>query len=356
MASITTIRSLARSLGVSATTVSDALRGTGRVRPETAKRVRAAAEQIGYRINPLTTALMSDLRRSRATTFRGVLAAVEINEPDRSPHGPFPREIVGGAKLRAQALGFRVEEFLVGRGGLSLRRLDSVLRSRGIHGIMILPAWYPPDLSALTWSRYASVYTDSYIDRPALHLVCTDHYRSMTELLTLLHSRGYCRPGLVLEQGRDERLQLRQSAAFHAFQSSHPDVRFVPTLVAPQYRKEDFVPWFKQHKPDVVLSHYDKMVDWITDGGAAVPAECGFVLLNLIARSRPCAGLDLHPQQLGARAVELLIGQIQQNEMGTPSWPTSTMLVARWVEGPTIRPVAASQSGRREQGGSGRSC
>ena len=70
-----TLRTLARDLGLSRTTVSDALRGSARVDPRTAERVRRAAEAAGYRRNPLAGALMSELRRSRGGEFRGVLAA-----------------------------------------------------------------------------------------------------------------------------------------------------------------------------------------------------------------------------------------------------------------------------------------
>lgn len=332
-----TIRSLARDLRLSAATVSDALRGTGRVREETVQAVRKAAQRAGYRVNPLTTALMSDLRRSRATTFRGVIAAVEINEPDRGPHGPFPRHIVAGARERALALGFAVEEFRVGDGALKLRRLDSMMASRGIHAVLVLPAWYNPDLSSLNWSRYAGVYTDCMIDRPHLHSVCADHYRSMTELLERLRARGYRRPGLVLEAGRDERLQRRHSAAYRAFQESHPDVGPVPALYVPRFEEKEFLPWFRTHRPDVVLSHEEVTTEWIESADVRIPGDCGFVSLNLLSCTRPCAGLDLQPQQLGARAVELLVGQLHQKETGSPVWPTSTMMVAKWVEGPTVR-------------------
>lgn len=44
-----TIREVARESGVSAATVSHVLNGTRRVEPETAARVRAAIEKLGYR-------------------------------------------------------------------------------------------------------------------------------------------------------------------------------------------------------------------------------------------------------------------------------------------------------------------
>lgn len=334
-----TIRSLANELRLSISTVSDALRGTGRVAPDTAERVRDAARRAGYEVNPLTAAVMSDLRRSRSDTFRGVLAVVEINEPDRGSHGPFPRQIVAGARARAAALGFETAEFFLGAGGLPAHRLDAVLQSRGIRGILLLPAWHVPRVAGFDWSRYAAVYTDSFIETPALHVVCADHYRSMTQLLHLLHARGYRRPALMLERGRDERIQFRQSAAFRAFLQTHRDTRSVPIAVVDQYRLQDFTPWFRRWKPDVILSHHEETLGWLQKLGMRVPDAVGFVHLNTLAQKRPCAGLDLLPQQLGGRAVELLVGQLLQNQTGEPVWPTSTMLEARWVEGPTVRPA-----------------
>src|SRR6185436_13701798 len=96
-----TVRSIARELGLSHTTVSDALRGKGRVDPATVARVRKAARDAGYRRNPLAAAVMSELRRSRGGTFRGVLAAVDVSEPQRrDPHGSFHAELITGGRER----------------------------------------------------------------------------------------------------------------------------------------------------------------------------------------------------------------------------------------------------------------
>ena len=128
-----TLRSLAKILGLSRTTVSDALRGSPRVDPNTALRVKQAAREAGYRRNPLAGALMSELRRSRGATFHGVLAVVDFNEPDRPKEGaPYHHELVAGLNLRATELGFKVEQFSVGHAGISVQRLDSILQSRGI--------------------------------------------------------------------------------------------------------------------------------------------------------------------------------------------------------------------------------
>jgi LacI family transcriptional regulator len=333
-----TVRSIARTLGLSHTTVSDALRGKGRVDPGTVSRVEKAAREAGYRRNPLAAAVMSELRRSRGATFRGVLAAVDLSEPDRAPHGVFHRELVTGGRTRALELGFKVEEFLVGSAGMTVGRLDSILQSRGIHGVLLLPSWYAPDWLELDWSRYAAVYTDYVIERPPLHCVCCNHYRSMVGLLTRLTDRGYRRAGLYLERGRDDRMQRRFSAAFRSYQENEPGVETVPLLITEkEHRKEDFVTWFRRYKPDVVIGHFTEAIEWMESAGAAVPSLAGFVSLNLLYKTRPCAGLDQQPRELGARAVELLIAQLQRNERGVPECPTTTTIPARWIDGPTLR-------------------
>lgn len=335
-----TLRQLAQSLDLAPATVSDALRGKGRVASATVRRVRKAAKALGYRANPLTATVLSEIRRKQSSSFRGTIATIDLYEPIHWPHGPFPREMIAGARQRAAEMGFSIEEFTVGTPALGMTRLNSMLHSRGIHGVIVLPSWAAPDLSGLDWSRYAGIYTDYVTTRPALHSVCSDHYGSMMALMQLLADRGYKRPGLVLEHGRDERIKHRQSAAFRAFLETRPDLEPVPVLITPGIPREneDFVPWFAQHHPDVVLSHLPETVDWIESHRDRRQRPTGFVLLNRVElRRHPCAALDLQPRELGARAAELVVGQILRNEFGPPEWPTLTALKARWIEGPTVR-------------------
>lgn len=335
-----TVRTIAKALGLSRTTVSDALRGTGRVDPDTAERVTRYAERVGYRPNPLTGSVMSAMRRGVAQVYRGSLAVVDIAEPGRMPHGPFHGEIIAGIRARSEDLGFSVEEFLAGPTALPLHRLDRILQSRGIHGVAVLPAWYAPDLTGMKWENYAGIYTDYIIERPSLHSVCADHYHLIITALERVKQRGYRRPGMIIQVRRDERIELRQTAAFRAFQAAHFPDKPVPLLIRGEEAAltADFPAWFKRHKPDVVLSHFEDTLDWMAACGARVPETHGYVALNVIASRRPTAGLDLQGRMIGSRAADMLIGQILRNERGLPEWPSRTVIAARWVEGPTVRP------------------
>lgn len=334
-----TLRSLARSLELSHTTVADALRGTGRVKAATVKRVRQAAREAGYQANPLASTLMSQLRRARNDKFQGVLAAINLSEPERKWVGDgFHRELLSGAVARSSELGFKLEEFIVGREHLTTARLDLILQSRGIHGILLMPVRGVPDWSTLDWKNYTGIYTDFSIDRPALPCVCFDHYRSTIMILTRLAALGYRRPGLYLQQRQDERIEHRFSAAFYGFQKSLPRGKALPPLIRPEFSRDEFVRWFKRHKPDAVISHSTEVIDWMEGCGARVSETHGFISLNLLYKTRPCAGLDQQPRKIGGHAAELLIAQLHRNQRGLPAWPTTMTIPGRWVEGPTLRP------------------
>ena len=333
------LRELARSLGLSHTTVSEALRASPRVKASTRERVLTAAREIGYRHNPLAGALMSEMRRSRSGTFRGVIAVIDLDGPNIRPaHAVrYHRELTRGAGERAAELGFKIEPITVGHNDISITRLDSILQSRGIHGVLLQPASESPDLTQLDWTRYAGIYSDYIIEHPALHSVCSDHYRSMIMTLQRLHSLGYKRPGLVLARHLDARLLYRWEAAFQVYQNHHNVFTRLPPLLVPEITRAEFTAWFLSAKPDVVLCHKAESIGWMEACGARVPQTHGFCCLNVIVNSIPCAGLDLQPWLLGVRGVELLIAQIHRNECGVPDIPSTTTIPAAWVDGPTLR-------------------
>ncbi len=336
-----TLRTLARTLGLSRTTISDALRGSPRVNPQTAERVRAAAKAAGYESNPLTGTVMSLLRRSRSQKFRGVLAAIEIVDADRPQHAiRYNESVLCGVSERAGALGFKVERFEISANGLRITRLDTILQARGIHAMVILPASGFPDLAGLHWQQYTAVYIDYFIDHPPLHCICSDHYRSMVALLQQLHARGFRRPGLFIETIHDERLHYRWEGAFLALQKYLPKLTAVPALRVPTVTRSGFEAWFKKYDPDVVIGHHPIAVEWMKGCGAKVPETHSFVCLNSLRTNGECAALDLQASHLGSRAAELVIGQLLHNELGVPVEPSLTTIPAKLVEGPTLRASA----------------
>lgn len=334
-----TIRALARELRLSPTTVSEALRGVARVSAATAAQVRAAAQAAGYRCNPLVGAVMSQVRRAGGQRFRGALGVIDLEESDRPPGAvAFHQAVAAGARRRSAELGFSLARFVVGPDGLQPERLNAVLATRNIGGLLVLPAFWEIHLEALDWNRLAAVYLDRIIQHPALHCVSVGHYDAMWMVMEELAARGYRRPGLVLQRQQDERLRHRWEGGFLTFCEYDARMEPAPVLVAPQIDELRFTGWFRRNRPDVVLGHGSHCLDLIQLAGGRVPETVGFVSLNYsMLGGRTCAALDLQPELLGSLGTDLLVGQILRGECGIPASPSHTSSPARWVEGPTLR-------------------
>jgi LacI family transcriptional regulator len=286
----------------------------------------------------LASSLLSDVRRKRLGSFQGVLAAIGQEEPARVPFpGAYWQDLLQGATDRGRELGFKLEHFVVGQRRLSVARLDTILRSRGIRGVLIMPAWHTPDFRQLSWPGLTGVYADYLMDRPGLASVCPDHPRGMELAMARLRELGYRRPGLVLLEQESTRLHNRWLAAFLAFRHLTPEIEAVPPLLLPAMNADTFKRWFREHQPDVVVGHRAEMIAWMQECGARVPETHGFCCLNLGLNAEACAGLDQRPYHVGVRAIELVISQIHQNSYGIPELPSNTTVPMRWIDGPTLQ-------------------
>lgn len=337
------VRELAKALGLSHTTVSDALRNKPRVKKETRERVLKAAKEAGYKHNPLAGALMSEMRRSGAGSFRGVLAVVDLESSDQrlSAARRYHREVFAGAEEMGNELGFKTEIFVLGSEGLTVARLNTILKSRGIRGLLILPAATAPDIRNLDWDVYAGIYTDYIIERPALDSVCSDHFRSMVVAMRKLEELGYKRPGLVLHKAHDQRLLYRWEAAYRIQDSRSDQFDAIEPLVLEDIDEDSFKDWFEEEGPDVVLSHRPEVLEWMQDMGAQVPETHGFCCLNVMNSEDPVSGLDLRPHLIGRRGLELLVGQLHRNAYGIPDPASTTTIPAIWIDGPTTRNMSS---------------
>lgn len=337
-----TLRTLASSLGLSAATISEALRDSPKVKSETKLRVLEAARQAGYRPNPLVGSVMADLRRQQLQGSRGVIGALNSDEAANPRRARYHQAIVEGAARRAEELGFRLEQFWVGEKKLSLKRLNTVLLTRGIQGVVVMPFEESQDWSAADWSRLSAVRMDYCLSHPVLHTICPDHHGSLLRSVGRLWERGYRRIGLYVRRASEARILFKWTAAFLGFHLTIPHETQVPPLIFDSPDREDFLRWFDRHRPDVIIGHHTDVIGWLADRGLRVPDDVGFFNLNTTQDPYPAAGLDLLPRQLGAAAVESVVAQIQRTERGVPAHAKTITLEGAWVDGPTLRPLSNS--------------
>lgn len=112
----------------------------------------------------------------------------------------------------------------------------------------------------------------------------------------------------------------------------------VPPLVVDEFTPEVFLPWYKANRPDVVITHWLEAPRYMTEAGADIPHQDGYICLSVLGAPPHFSGFDLQPKLLGGRAAEMVISQLAHHDHGAPTIPTNTLMPALWVEGATVAP------------------
>ena len=332
----TSLRSIAKACGVSISTVSRALAGKSNVEPDTRHRIEVAAARAGYRRNNLVGELMGLVRKARTTHLIGTIAVVHVPSKGQPRLLPTQQRIIRGAAAQAQRFVFKLDCFTFGADGLSALRLADILEARGILGAIFIYADPTAQAGDFPWSRFCCIEIDFGRPEPILNTVCIDHYLTFFNALVRLRTQGYRRIGLFLESFKDKRITYRWSAAFRSTLAIDPKLDSLPILISERMTEKEFLGWYFAHKPDLVIGHVDKAVDWLAGARVAVPKKTAFFNLNWTARTRPCAGLDLRPELQGEVAAETLISQIMRNEKGPARDVRTIMVEGKWQDGPTL--------------------
>lgn len=338
------LKSIARRTRLSVATVSRALRGSELVNKETRELVAKTAADLGYTRPPLVGAIMSSLRRSAQHSYLGNLALISITKPGEldgipthTDYKKFHADFSDGAAARAEELGFKLSVFNHEPVDKRHAALNRVLKSRGVTGLIFINTQTQADFSDFDWAPFAAVQMDYPISTPVLHTSGIDHHRTVRMALTKLVAMGYRRIGFFIERYKDSRLAYKWSGAFAAFQRGADELTPIPELEMPTLGKQDFLKWFRRHRPDVLVGHRTDAIEWLRETGVRVPDDVGFLNLNWNESPIPCAGLDLQAHRQGVVCVESVIAQIHQFEKGVPDHPKTIFIEGRWIDGPTLR-------------------
>lgn len=333
-----TVRQIARAAGVSLMTVSRALRNQPRVAEATRRKVVKIAERLGYRPDPEIAKLMHHLRRKVRPQFKSVLCGL-TNWPGATKPAYFQALLAGVERqARERGYGFNVLRFTAeGRSG---ERLQRMLRSQGVQGVLLLPQSPPSDLATLLdWREFSVAAASLSVLGPDVNRVAPHHFDNTMRLCRELAALGYRRIGLVIDAEQDARAKRGFSAALLAF-GRHEAAEAVEPLVWDGALADALAPWFRRERPDVVVATSESLVrDCARILKRKIPGPVGFASTNIAAAGAredeevEIAGIEELPEEIGAIAVDLLAGMVERRVRGLPVSPAATLLAGRWRAG-----------------------
>lgn len=356
---------IAKLAGVHKATVSRALRNHPTIPKSTRDRIQAIAQKEGYRPNPLVAMYQAQARSSRPTAMQAAMGWLN-DYPNAASWSEFPwlRGYLAGARQRCADMGYRLEEINLSANNTQsyddeVSRVGKLLRNRGIYGIL-LPLMLNQEYLLAEWEDCVVALIGSGHIRsaagpegPTSHfhaqrfpVADRDLFFNMRLAFENLRQLGYYRIGLVYSRYIDAEANGQAQGAYLAEQALMPEGDRIPILFLERFkegRPAAFDEWLKKYKPDAILCINPVIRDWIEELGLKAPDDIGLANLNLVADVSDWSGINEQHEEIGAAAVDILVGALSRNELGLPRQPRRVLIPGEWVAGSTLRSAASLQ-------------
>ena len=343
-----TLRDLAQKAGVSHVTISRALRNDPSISTVRRAEVKKLAAAMGYRPDPSLSALAAYRFAKQSHKIQSALAWLNRYQDPRQwrKFGEL-RAYWSGAEKAADRFGCHLEE-IIWPPDSPLKRLEKILETRGVRGILMPPHHFPLDWSGFDWNKFSAVRFGMSVRNPDIHAVTTDQLRAVVMAMEKIRRHGYERIGLVVPRDFDRYLGGNYLGGFFAAHELFELGHLVPPLSTdietynqrPEKARQQMERWLHKHRPDAILTTMIQVPHLLFEIGLRIPqdvAVAGTSVLDLPLD----AGINQNSEMVGRIAVETLISQINLNERGQPVAPCRILVESLWQDGKSLPPKPA---------------
>lgn len=338
-----TIKQVAEAAKVHYSTVSKALRGSGRIPAATRDRIRQAAERIGYHKDPIMVALAA--QRSQCSRLHREPRIVFVTNRwlTGEPEPPvFMRQFADGVRHQAELMGYACELLPIDDAKPSASEVEEQLEPARADGIIV--GAFDPQLRRLEldWSRYAVVKIDSAFMVPGATLVANDQLQIARTAFHNAHRLGYRRIGMTVGLSEEETTHDLYSAGCYVAQEELA-LPAIPILYCHEHKDyaanaRRVAEWIRGQRLEVVLSSWGSVRELLRIGGFNVPQTVACVCLCLNDPDPDLAGVIQHHFEVGKKAAEAAALLIMRRKRGLSTPSSATYVPGSWQEGATAPP------------------
>ncbi len=332
------IRKLAEICGVSAMTVSLALRNHPRISESTRRHIQKEADRHGYEPSAPLSKVMSQIRHAPRLQAEETIAVL-------TSEGDFLPPILKGIRKKAAEMGYAVDMFRYDPAYMTERRLNDILISRGIRGLLITPFAKDQQDLDIEWDKFCTVAMGDTLTKPGVVKIVREFFNDMIFLYNYLGNENYKRVGVAFYVDRLVwHARIAEAATLLHNREIKPENRIPPFFIWPWDDKTDtqqhaaFTQWFSQNSPDVVIANTSILYHWLLQNAVSIPEEVGFINTSMSSEfQETMTGFYPDFEQMGRVAIDRLIRMLQDNELGLNEYPRSSLVQSVWVRGKTLR-------------------
>lgn len=333
-----TLHDIAKRAGVSVATVSLALRGRGELSKTRVAEIRAIADKMGYRPNPMLAALASK-RFSNAKSQQGTPIAIFDFPPMPGKPARKPSHYKTHLIEEATRLGYAPSHFMM-TDDTPTGPLFRQLYSRSTQGIIITGnldmTRFGKDFD---WGQFAVVQCARYLNQHPFHIVRPNIFQSVKLCFTKVREAGYERIGCAL--GRHsvplEDDEDRLGTALSLETSYLPRKHRLPVYQGDIEDRKAFMKWCRANRPDAVLGFNILHYHALREEGIRMPEDVGFALLHEAEKYPDIAGMNQNVKEIARQSVLLMDQLIRNHDQGPTELPIHILIPSTWQSGPTVR-------------------
>ena len=337
------MQTIADAIGCSRVAVSRALRNDPKISVATRDRVKQMARELGYRPNPMVSALMASRSSPHGRSGQNRANLVLLSDPSLSPEllktHPNYQEQLSGVRQRATELGFGLELFSLQETPVSPDRLARIFRTRAYRGVIVLPhKTMKAHLDALAgFLPLSLVGTPSGFEE--FSAARTSTFQNITMAFQRLVDLGYRRPALISSWGFENEVGHRYyggSVAAAKFQPKLAQIK--PFIIGLKGRKQSLAGWLEKNRPDVLISAKSGAEFVQSEMGWRFPEDIAFAMIDRKSSDARFGGIDSCLSRQGDAAVDIVSAQAYRNEVGENRNKHDVVVAGRWVDGPSAPP------------------
>ena len=337
-----TLRDIAEKAGLSVTAVSLAMRGSNRVSAEKRQIIKTIALELGYKRDPMMSALCSYRDTIRPKINNSNIYFLQFGDEAQSllDQGTVAKDFWNGALDETKNLGYSLNKIWIGDPILNPSRVHSILKSRGVAGLVVYQANCPIINLQPILKDFSLIWLGDGPKEASLHCVRINRFSSMKLAWENLSRLGYKNSGLILaEHSLDQNYGEWEAAHNHFQQKFTGSTNYIPPLTFKS--NEDcnaavLNEWVQQWNLEVVVSAFPRVYNLLQDLDIRIPQDLGYLSLTTEINSE-VSGIDQQTKSIAKTGVRLLDQLICNREQGIPQHQQVIETNGEWNSGRTLR-------------------